>query len=131
MWDVVGGNPADYFNFDGLWGDAGRGDAGRGDAITAVVERFVSDLLSKAIKALDATITADKHLSPLFAHLASTDAVPLSMPAAMRIARPSPDKVLREATRDEEEAMLVPATQAMAVVLRYGLKKAPSLAALR
>ena len=57
-------------------------------------------------------------------------AVPLSMLAEMKVARPSPDKVLREATRDEE-AMLAPSTQAMEVVLRYGLKKAPPMGALK
>jgi hypothetical protein len=54
-------------------------------------------------------------------------------PAVMEpldINRPSPDKVLRKAVRDEE-AVLIPATEAMAVVLRHGLTKKPSMDALK
>ena len=125
VWAVVGGNPADYFQLNIRWAVKGRGEA-----ITVIVEETVSDLLRKAIKARDATITADERLSPLFAHFTSTDAEPLSTLAAMKLVRPSPDKVLREATRDGE-AVLVPSTQALAAVLRYGLKKPPSIAALK
>ena len=124
-WAVVGGNPADYFQLDDLWGDAGRGDA-----ITAVVEEMVSDLLTKAIKARSATITANQRLSPLFALFTSADAVPLTTLNEMNLARPSPDKVLREVKRDKK-FVLVPSTQAMALVLRHGLSEAPSLDALR
>ncbi len=62
----------------------------------------------------------------------------------MAINRPSPDgrrlgihppedhhpKVLRKAVRDDE-AVLIPATEAMAVVLRHGLTKKPSMDALK
>ena len=125
VWALIGGNPADYFKLDGLWNDAKRGDA-----ITAVVERFVLDVLGKAIKTRDATLTAHARLAPLLTLFASTDVVPLSTLREMRLARPNPDMVLRQVTHDLKCA-LVPSTQAMAVVLRHGLKNAVSLDALK
>jgi hypothetical protein len=124
MWGVVGGNPADYFRLDDVWGESGRGD------VSAVTAAFVSELLDKAIEVRGAAFVADERLSPLYARFASSDAVPLSTLTELKLTRPSPDKVLRKAVRGEE-AVLIPATEAMAVVLRHGLTKKPSMDALK
>ena len=124
MWGIVGGNPADYFGLKTLWSESGRGD------VSAVTEKFVSELLGKAIKARDTSVVADERLSNLNALFATADAVPLSVLVELKLVRPSPDKVLREVSRDNE-AVLIPATEAMAVVLRHGLTKKPSMDALK
>jgi hypothetical protein len=57
--------------------------------------------------------------------------VPLSTLTELKLTRPSPDKVLRKAVRGRV-TVLVPATAAMAVVLRHKLEKeAPSMDALK
>jgi len=125
MWAVVGGNPADYFNLDTAWVRSGRGD------VAAVTELFVKEQLGKAIEARDAAVVAHEGFSPLYTLFASADAVPLSTLTDMKLMRPSPDKVLRKVWRDDM-LVLVPATQAMAVVLRHKLEtKAPSMDALK
>ena len=125
MWGVVGGNPADYFRLDDVWGESGRGD------VSAVTAAFVSELLDKAIEVRGAAFVADERLSPLYARFASSDAVPLSTLTELKLIRPSPDKALRKAVRGRM-TVLVPATAAMAVVLRHKLEKeAPSMDALK
>ena len=108
VWAVVSGQPRGLLQTRRLMGRRGawRRDNCR---ITAVVVLFVSDLLRKAIEASDATITADDRPSPLFDLFTSTDAVPLSILAAMKLVRPSPDKVLRKAmpSMDALKAMAV------------------------
>jgi len=57
--------------------------------------------------------------------------VPRSVLVGMKLARPSPDKVLRE-VEIGENPHLVPSTKAMAVVLRHALAEVPpSLDALK
>ncbi len=56
--------------------------------------------------------------------------MPLSKLVELKLARPSPDKVLRKTVR-HGKAVLVPATQAMAVVLRHNLEDEPSMDALK
>jgi hypothetical protein len=125
MWGIVGGNPADYFGLKTLWGESGRGD------VTAVTAAFVSELLRKAIEVRDAALRLDRRIAQLFERFQSTDAVPLSEADSLDINRPSPDKVLRKAVRGRV-TVLVPATAAMAVVLRHKLEKeAPSMDALK
>jgi len=124
VWGVVGGNPADYFGLNTAWVRSGRGD------VTAVTAAFVSDLLRKAIEVRGAAFVADERLSPLYARFASSDAVPLSTLTELKLTRPSPDKVLRKAVRGEK-AVLIPATEAMAVVLRHNLEDEPSMDALK
>ena len=103
---------------------------GRGDATTAVVERFVLEQLGKAIKARDAALKMDRRLSQMYAWFASADAMPLAYADKLDAMRPSPDKVLREVMRGGK-AVLVPFTQAIAVVLRHGQSEAPSMDALK
>ena len=125
VWAVVGGNPADYGGILQLWKIAKFSD------ITTVVESFVSDQLIKAIEARDTAQTAAPRLAKLYTRFQSADdAVLLSDLNTLGIPRPSPDKVLRKVKRGGEQ-VLVPATPAMAVVLRFNLEKAPSLDALK
>jgi hypothetical protein len=123
MWGVVGGNPADYFGLKTLWDKSGRGD------VAAVTVAFVSEQLDKAIKARNAALQDDRRFAELYARYMSADFVLSSEAYNMDAKRPSPDKVLREAIRDNE-AVLIPASEAMAVVLRHGQKK-PSMNALK
>ena len=125
VWAVVGGNPADYGGILQLWKIA------KYDDITAVVESFVSKQLNKAIEARDAALKKDRRLAEMYAWFASTGAVPLADADKLDAERQSPDNVLRKIERGGEQ-VLVPATSAMAVVLRFNLeKKAPSLDALK
>ena len=61
--------------------------------------------------------------------------IPSSVLETMKLKRPSPDKVLREvqlpASLGRSEVMLIPADAAMALVLRFDLKQAPSLEELK
>ena len=124
VWAVVGGNPADYGGILQLWKIAKFSD------ITAVVESFVPKQLNKAIKARDAALKSDRRLAEIYGWFASTGSVPLAAVDKLDAVRPSPDKVLREVELGDEQ-VLVPATPAMAVVLRLNLEKAPSLDALK
>ncbi len=122
-WGVVGGNPADYFKLYSAWVNSGRGK------VAAVTEKFVSEQLRAAIKARDTSVVADERLAQLYALFATADAVPLSVLVELKLAHPSPDKVLRESVR-YKKAVLIPSTEAMAVVLRHSLKEEPTMDAL-
>jgi hypothetical protein len=118
MWAAVGGNPADYFRLRRVW--RRHGD------VTVAAAIFVADLVGKAAEARSIAVAADERLSPLFERFARTAAVPVSALEAMKLVRSSPDKVLRK-VMPAGEALLVPATPATALVLRHGLRAAPSL----
>ena len=115
----------DYGGIRELWRVAKYGD------VAPVVESFVSEQLNKAIKIRDDAQTVAPGLKQLHTRFEAAEAVPRSELKTLGLIWPSPDKVPREVTRGGKQ-VLVPATQAMAVVLRYNLEQgAPSLDALK
>jgi hypothetical protein len=131
VWAAVDGAPAAYRKLEGLWEDAGRGDVG------PVADAFVASLLDTAIVNVDDAIAGDARLRELFALFLSGAPVRSAALRALDIARQAPDKVLRTASggplgpHGAPSRMLVPANAATALVLRFGLKEAASIAALR
>jgi hypothetical protein len=74
-----------------------------------------------------AAVSANRGLLPLYARFAEgAGAVPLSDLVEMRLVLPSPDMVLRKVVLGRR-TLLVPATPAMALVLRHGLEAAPAM----
>ena len=124
-WAVLGGYPAAYEGLHTAWKESSCIKN-----MAPIVEAFVQAQLLAAISQRDEHLTADKHLKPLYERFATIDAVPVGELVAMELVRPSPDKVLRALVRDSE-TVLVPATPAMALVLRHKLAKAPPLDALK
>lgn len=133
VWACVGGNPADYKGLWGAWKDRGCDD------IELVVATFVQGLLDTAMKAQGDAVVSNKRLARLFAlfrqrvHSSGED-VPYSTLAKLKLARPSPDKVLRVVRRRASagspgggQRLLVPADAATSMVLRHGLTVTPSM----
>lgn len=114
VWAVLGGNPADYFAIWRLWSKSRD---------VTVVGTYVRDQLATAIDNRVAMIGINKRLELLYSKFVTEDAVPLTVLESMELVRPNPDKVLRKVRRGEDGSMLVPATPAMGVVLRYKLDK--------
>ena len=80
--------------------------------------------------------SSDKQLRALFDRFRGGDAVPLEVLEEAGLVRPSPDKVLRAVARyapgcAEAQLVLEPADAAAALVLRHGLRKTPSMDALK
>ena len=124
-WAVLGGYPAAYEGLHTAWKESGCIMN-----MAPILEAFVQAQLLAAISQRDEHLAADKRLKPLYERFATIDAVPVGELVAMELVRPSPDKVLRALVRDSE-TVLVPATPAMALVLRQKLAKAPPLDALK
>ena len=126
VWACVGGNPADYLKLHGQWMDAGKG------SLEAVVESFVRGLLDKAIKNRQTNVVENARLEELYALFRQQNEVPDRMLEEWKLARPSPDKVLRlTLSPSDSEPVLVPADAAMAIVLRFALVKLPKLKELK
>lgn len=123
VWEVVGGNPADYFQLESALRATSSG-------IRDVVATTLYSLINNAIAARDAALMANEGLSTVFSAFTRVDAVPRSDLHKLKLVRPSPDKVLRTITR-AAQVVLVPATQPMAVVLRHQLQVCPLLPAMQ
>ena len=125
VWAVLGGYPVDYMGLRRYWEESSYSKE-----IAPIVEAFVQAQLVAAISQRDEFLAADEHLKPLYEEFTAIDAVPAAKLVTMKLVRPSPDKVLRVLVR-AGEPVLVPATPAMALVLRHKLAKAPPLAAIQ
>jgi hypothetical protein len=124
VWAVLGGYPADYRGLYSVWNEFGFSHE-----IAPIVEAFVQAQLVAAIIQRDDCLAADGRLQPLFERFATLDALPAVELVTMKLVRPSPDKVLRQLVR-AGLPVLVPATPAMALVLRHQLAWAPPLGAV-
>ena len=129
LWAVAGGNPAHYFHTCGLWEKAGQGI---GD-IEAVVLKYARQLLIKAVKDYRHTLSTYPDLAPMFERFVAADAILGEEFSDVKDKDvPSPNPVLRTTVRADGEEVVVPATRAMALVLRHRLSYAPrDMAALK
>ena len=124
-WAALGGYPAAYEGLQTAWKESSCSNN-----MAPIVEAFVQAQLVAAISQRDENLTADERLKPLYDEFTTTDAVPEAKLVQLKLVRPSPDKVLRVLVR-AGETVLVPATPAMALVLRHKLAKAPPLDAIK
>jgi hypothetical protein len=125
VWAVLGGYPADYRGLLRVWRESDYSAD-----IAPIVEAFLRAQLLAAIQVRIKTLAASPSLHPLFERFTSADAVPEAELLEMALVRPSPDKVLR-CVGNHDKWMLVPATPAMALVLRHKLTTAPPLDTLK
>ncbi len=129
VWEVIGGNPADYDLLRGRWVKARL--EGRTDFVK-VAEDFLRDKLRKATNTFNDVKAANPSLvEPVYSHFKTVDVLPADI--REQYALPTPDKVLRLIDKEgDEEGMLKPATPAMALVLRHSVGgKPPPLEAIR
>jgi hypothetical protein len=124
-WAVLGGYPAAFEGLHTAWKESGYSEE-----VAPIVEAFVQAQLLAAISQRDEHLAADERLQPLYERFTTVDAVPAGELVAMKLVRPSPDKVLRVLVR-AGKSCLFPATPAMALVLRHNLLEAPSLDAIK
>jgi hypothetical protein len=123
VWEVLGGYPAAYEQLNTAWAEAGD----HSSPIKATAERFVALKLGDAIDLRD---SAEPVYRSLFERFRAVDAVPAAELNALGTSRHSPDQVLRKVRGPGSTHVLVPASPAMAVVLRHGLARVPPLAVL-
>jgi hypothetical protein len=119
-WAVLGGNPAYYYGLAAVWNGSSRVD------IAGALQSFVDAKLAVALDDRESMLQTNERLAQLYERFQTADAVPISAYSELKLVRPSPDKVLRKVLRRMEvssESLLVPATPAMGLVLRYKLKK--------
>ena len=124
-WAVLGGYPAAYEGLYTAWKEASCSED-----VAPTVEAFVQVQLVTAASQRDESLAADERLKPLYDEFAAIDAVPAAKLVQLKLVRPSPDKVLRVLVR-AGMSVLVPATPAMALVLRHNLSGAPPLDAIK
>lgn len=117
-WAVIGGVPANYLHLVDALEEVGESKE------RDVVFGFVRLALVRAI-ATRVDAPANRALYEFFKerNLAKLP-VPYDKPASMGLARPTPDKVLRVVYLPNKDAVLAPATPAMAVVLYHYLQAA-------
>ena len=124
----LGGNPADYGR---LRDELIKSDSNKIERVTM----FLQNILNKAIDKKNKHVTENEPFQELYELFREHKEISSSMLKTMKLKRPSPDKVLREVqmptSLGESETMLIPADAAMALVLRFDLKKAPSLKVLK
>ena len=125
VWAVLGGVPVDYLALRRHW-ELSR----HSTDLALIVEAFVQAQLVAAVRKRVESLEADKRLRQLYDRFTAVDAVPFVDLETMDLVRPSPDKVLRVLVQ-AGEPVLVPATPAMALVLRHKLAKAPPLDAIK
>lgn len=129
VWEVVGGNPASYYQLRHRWVRAQL--LGRLDTLR-VSEDFMRDQLSSATEVFNDVKAANRSLVvPVYDCFKTVDMLPASIREWYVL--PSPDKVLRLVKKEgDDEGMLKPATPAMALVLRHSVGgKPPSLEDVR
>jgi hypothetical protein len=121
-WAVLGGVPALYESLH----DKLRQTAP--DRAHAVAADFMRGVLLEAVVRLRA---ANLHpsMEPALERFKTADEAPAAL--LKGAVMPSPNKVLRETQRGVEDAILVPADAAMAVVLRFSLEAPPPIDMLR
>ena len=124
-WAALGGYPAAYEGLYTAWKEASCSED-----VAPIVEAFVQVQLVTAASQRDESLAADERLKPLYDEFAAIDAVPAAKLVQLKLVRPSPDKVLRVLVR-AGISVLVPATPAMALVLRHNLSGAPPLDAIK
>lgn len=125
VWAVLGGYPADYRGLHSSWRASGCSEA-----IAPVVEQFLRAQLIAAIDTHTDALAADKRPTPFYARFTTADAVPARELRALEVVRPSPDKELRRMER-AGMSVLVPASPAIALVLRHDLSEVPVLDAIK
>jgi hypothetical protein len=131
VWTVLGGIPRRYVAL----GSTLVKNAGRGTHILlnlderSVIGDFLLKEIGDAIKLVDKSAIAHPHLEEIFTLFDDSFRIPSSELRVKKLKRPEPDKVLREVKIDGE-LFLVPATNAIGIVMRHTLTKEPSLAKL-
>ena len=127
VWECVGGVPARYIQLLRKWKVAG----GVGIDLEAVVEPFLINLLKQAISDRRANVIANPRLEELYPLFLKQSEVPHKLLEQWKLARPSPDKVLRVKDYPTGLSVIVPANAPTAVVLRFALQEAPRLQELK
>ena len=129
VWACLGGNPAIYLLLDTHCQNVEPKD------LELVVTKFLHNVINKAIAKKRENVIENKPFKKLYELFREQTEIPSSMLETMELKRPSPDKVLREvqlpSSLGENESMLIPADAAMALVLRFDLKRAPTLQKLK
>ena len=129
VWACLGGNPAIYLGLSRDCKDVPLKD------LELVVTKFLHNVINKAIAKKRENVIENKPFKKLYELFREQTEIPSSMLETMELKRPSPDKVLREvqfpSSLGENESMLIPADAAMALVLRFDLKRAPTLQKLK
>ena len=123
-WTVLGGVPAHYAALRDKLLSTAPEDTAR------VVALYLEGELLGAISRHGAMLVAHPAMAPVLELFAAADEVPETRLVDMKVANPSPNKVLR-AVRRGQATVLVPADAAMSLVLRRRLKTAPSMDELR
>ena len=129
VWACLGGNPALYFLLYSECLNIELRD------LELVVTKFLQKFINIAIDKKNGQVIENKRFQELYDLFREEKEVSKYVLVTMKLKRPSPDKVLREvqlpASLGRSEVMLIPADAAMALVLRFDLKQAPSLEELK
>jgi hypothetical protein len=116
---VLGGIPSRY---EELW-DNSKIDLQAGLDAKEVIGTHLCAAVSAAIKVVKDAQDMDEIIN-LFDK--ATNVIPSHLLKAKKLKRPTPDKVFREVERDGV-FVLIPASNAIGIVLQHGLSKKPSL----
>ena len=119
-WDVLGGTPLLYVT---LSEDL---HAKKGMKNRDIVGDFLLDRISDAIELVADTKIKNQDMEEIISMLNENLLVPCEYLVPNCLQRPEPDEVLREGHKDGVW-ILEPATNAIAIVIRFGLTKKPRL----
>ena len=129
VWGVLGGHPASYDLLKTDWVEAGSPlGAEKKEAVVKVAEAFMKAKLKSATKTFKEAKDAFPSLVPIYDKFKTVDVLPADAVTTLPA-----DKVLRLlAKKNEDEDVVVPASPAMALVLRYSVgNKSPPLEVVR
>jgi hypothetical protein len=120
---VLGGNPADYVE---LWDDVKDGLQNGQDA-RQLIGAYLGAQIAAAIDLVKEYCgNDDPTFTKLMELFQGTEVFTKSTLVAQKIQQPTPDKVFRKVERDGVP-VLIPASNAIGIVLKHGLTKKPSL----
>ena len=124
-WAVLGGVPVHYTALREVLQQQPRADFRR------AVERYLREQLRGAISRYRAVTIDDPNLIPILRNFETADEISEELLASERVKCLSADEVLRAVVTSESETVFVPSDNAVALVLRHGFEKAPSIATLQ
>jgi hypothetical protein len=120
-WQVLGGNPADFADLRDLLRGKNQ------EEFCSIVEYFLTDRICGAIRLIRDAKKSNKDLWKLIEELRKRgNCLPEADREKMAIDRNDPDKVLRLIMKNGKE-MLVPASNALDLVIRHDLSEAPPI----
>ena len=120
---VLGGNPADYKN---LWKNT-KTRLQTGQDPRQIIGDYLRDEISAAITLIDEVknkVTVMEEIIQLFDK--DKKWIPFRSLNEKKLERPTPDKIFRK-VKQQGVAVLIPASNAIGIVLQYGLTEEPTL----